>query len=73
MADRNQEVSSDDSLDDYFEPGLTDMLEDEPEEVTTASSQKQILAAKRRRAEQRMEEARLRDELGDYDFRLDDF
>ena len=36
-------------------------------------SEKQRLAAKRRRAEQRLEERRLRDELGDYDLHLDDF
>jgi len=41
--------------------------------LASASSTRQYLAEKRRRAEQRLEEKRLRDELGDYDLELDDF
>ena len=43
------------------------------QELLPMSTEKQRLAAKRRRAEQRLEERRLRDELGYYDLRLDDY
>lgn len=72
MAERNQEPSSADSIDDFFEP--LDVSEDElQEELVPVSTEKQRLAAKRRRAEQRLEERRLRDELGYYDLQLDDY
>ena len=73
MAERTQESSSSDAIDDFFEPVLGDLSEDDVEELTPVSTEKQRLAAKRRRAEQRLEERRLRDELGYYDLRLDDF
>jgi hypothetical protein len=37
------------------------------------STEKQRLAAKRRRAERRLEERRLREELGDYELELEDY
>lgn len=73
MGERNQEAVSTEPLDDFFDPALVDMSDDELEELLPISSEKQRLAAKRRRAEQRLEERRLRDELGDYDLMLDDF
>jgi len=73
MGERNQETSSSDSLDDVFEPIFSDMSEDDLEELTPVSTEKQRLAEKRRRAEQRLEERRLREELGYYDLELDDF
>jgi hypothetical protein len=73
MGERNQEPAAADTLDDIFEPGLGDMSEEEFEELAPVSSQKRLLAEKRRRAEQRLEEKRLRDELGYYDLELDDF
>jgi len=66
-------TSSSDGLDDVFEPLLVDIGEDTLEELAGFSSEKQRLAAKRRRAERRLEERRLREELGDYDLELDDF
>ena len=74
MAERNQESTTAESIDDFFEPMLGDNELDDEElsQLTTISSDKQILAAKRRRAEQRLEERRLRDELGYYDLRFDD-
>ncbi len=57
----------------FFEPVIGDISEDELQELVPVSTEKQRLAAKRRRAEQRLEERRLRDELGYYDLRLDDF
>jgi len=73
MAERNQDSATADPVDDLFEPAIGDINEDELEELVPVSTEKQRLAAKRRRAEQRLEERRLRDELGYYDLRLDDF
>ncbi len=73
MAERDQESVSSESLDDIFESAIGDIAEEEIQELGPAASEKQRLAAKRRRAEQRMEERRLRDELGFYDLELDDF
>jgi len=73
MAERNQDASGTETVDDFFEPVIGDISEDDLQELVPVSSEKQRLAAKRRRAEQRLEERRLRDELGYYDLRLDDF
>jgi hypothetical protein len=73
MAERNQESAAAEPLDDFFEPVLGDLSEDDMQDLVPVSSEKQRLAAKRRRAEQRLEERRLRDELGYYDLQLDDF
>ena len=72
MGERNQEPATTETLDDIFEPGLGELSEEELRELLPISSDKQRLAEKRRRAEQRLEEKRLRDELGDYDLELDD-
>ncbi|MDH4042307.1 MAG: hypothetical protein OEW92_01280 [Gammaproteobacteria bacterium] len=73
MTERNQDSAAAEPLDDFFEPVLGDISEDEMQELIPISTEKQRLAAKRRRAEQRLEERRLRDELGYYDLRLDDY
>jgi hypothetical protein len=73
MAERNQDSPSTEELDDFFEPVLGDVSEDDMQELLPISTEKQRLAAKRRRAEQRLEERRLRDELGYYDLSLDDY
>ena len=73
MGERTQDSASSEPLDDIFEPLLGDLSEEEFEELAPVSTEKQRLAAKRRRAEQRLEERRLRDELGDYNLELDDF
>ena len=72
MGERNKEPATTETLDDIFEPGLGELSEEELRELLPISSDKQRLAEKRRRAEQRLEERRLRDELGDYDLELDD-
>ena len=72
MGERNQEPATTETLDDIFEPGLGELSEEELRDLVPISSDKQRLAEKRRRAEQRLEERRLRDELGDYDLELDD-
>lgn len=73
MGERNQETSSAESMEDIFEPMLGDLSDEELNDMSPVSSDKQRLAEKRRRAEQRLEEKRLRDELGYYDLELDDF
>ncbi|EED34727.1 hypothetical protein NOR51B_666 [Luminiphilus syltensis NOR5-1B] len=74
MGERKQEASNEDAFDDFFDVTVGEMLEDEFEEVVTASgrSEQAELAVKRRRAEARLEALRLREELGDYDFDFDD-
>lgn len=72
MGERKQQPSTAEPLDDYFEPGLGDLSEEEAQDFAPMSSQKQQLVEKRRLAEKRLEERRLRDELGDYDLFLDD-
>ena len=74
MGERNQEPVTAEPLEDVFEPALGELIDEEFEELLPVSSEKQCLADKRRRAEQRLEERRLRDEIGyyDLDFDLDD-
>jgi hypothetical protein len=73
MGARNQEQTPSEPLEDIFEPALGELSDEEFADLAPLSSQKQRLAEKRRRAEQRLEERRLRDELGYYDLELDDF
>lgn len=73
MGERNQEAVSSDAVEEVFEPVLGDIVEEDLEEFIPQSSEKQKLAEKRRRAEQKLEEKRLREELGYYDLELDDF
>jgi len=70
---RSQEPTSTEPLDDFFEPSLGDFADDLVQELIPLSSEKQRLVQKRRLAEQRLEQKRLRDELGDYDLELDDY
>ncbi len=72
MGERSQESSSD-SYDDMFEPIFSDLPEEDLDEMTPVATDKQRLAEKRRRAEQRLEEKRLREELGYYDLDLGDY
>ena len=76
MGERHQEPATSEPLDDLLEPMLADLAADLAEEefqnIAPVSSGKQRLVEKRRLAEQRLEERRLRDELGDYDLELND-
>lgn len=73
MGERSQETVPTDPLDDIFEPALSDLVDEDLVELLPPSSIRRSLTEKRRRAEQRLEERRLRDELGDYELELDDF
>ncbi len=72
MGDRER-LSSNDGMDDMYEPVIGDVDDDTLETHAPFSTEKQRLAAKRRRAEKRLEERRLREELGDYELELDDY
>ncbi|MEQ8516213.1 MAG: hypothetical protein RIC38_11455 [Chromatocurvus sp.] len=72
MGEREQ-LSSADGMDDIYEPVPGNVDDDGLEALTPFSTEKQRLAAKRRRAEKRLEERRLREELGDYELELDDY
>ncbi len=71
MGERNHESSAPEPLEDIFEPALGDIPDEILQDLAPMSTEKQILVQKRRMAEQRLEEKRLRDELGDYDLHLD--
>ncbi|MEP1470019.1 MAG: hypothetical protein ABJK20_02455 [Halieaceae bacterium] len=72
MGQGTQEPLSSEPLDDLLEPMLDELIDDEIEDVTPLALNKKLLADKRRKAEQRLEEKRLRDELGFYDLEFDD-
>ncbi len=73
MGERNQETqNNNEPLEDLFEPGIGDLSEEIIQEMEPVSTEKQRLVQMRRLAEQRLEEKRLRDELGDYDLEFED-
>ena len=71
MGERHLESSTSESMDGGYEPGAGDISDDILEDLVPLSSEKQLLVQRRRLTEQRLEEKRLRDELGDYDLQLD--
>jgi hypothetical protein len=71
MGERDVESSTSESMDDDYEPGADDISEDMLQGIAPLSSEKQQLVQRRRLTEQRLEEKRLRDELGDYDLQMD--
>ena len=73
MGERNREPEPAEPVEELFEPMLGEISDEGFVDLAPVSSEKQRLAEKRRRAEQRLEEKRLREELGDYDLELDDF
>lgn len=73
MRERSPEPAVEDPLDEIFEPTLGELVDNDLVEQLPTSSTMRSLTQKRRRAEERLEAKRLRDELGDYDLRLEDF
>ena len=49
MGDRNQETDTADDLDDFFDPVMADASDDDTQDLLPMSTEKQRLAAKRRR------------------------
>ena len=71
MGQRTSESSLSDSIDEFFEPAM-DAMEDEPEDEAPRAGGKSRLAQLRRRAEQRLEEKRMREELDYLDLDWED-
>lgn len=73
MGERNQ-TQTDEGMDDLYDPSLADFGDEDFDNLAdeTMSLREDSLADKRRRAEQRLEALRLREELGDYDFEFDE-
>ena len=72
MGQRTSEPSLSDSIDEFFEPVTGDGAEEELEEETPLAAGKNRLAQLRRRAEQRLEEKRMREELDYLDLDWDE-
>jgi hypothetical protein len=72
MGQRNTESNLSDSIDEFFEPMLGDALDDLLEAEEPKTSSKNRLAELRRRAELRLEEKRMREELDYMDLDWDD-
>ena len=69
MGERDTARLNEESADELFEPAMGDLSDDDFESMDFADAvtEKALKAAKRRRAEERLEMLRLREELGDYD------
>ena len=64
MGQRNSEPSISDSIEEFFEPILSDAFDDSEDAEEPRIHGKNRLAELRRRAEQKLEERRMREELG---------
>ena len=69
MGERDIARLNEESADELFGPAMGDLSDDDFESMDFAEAvtEKALKAAKRRRAEERLEMLRLREELGDYD------
>ncbi len=73
MSDQGAVPEEIDTGAELFERGIGDLLDEELDDILPGEKVSQSLAAKRRRAEARLEEKRLRDELAYYDLEFDDY
>ncbi len=64
MGQRTTEPSISDSIDEFFEPILSDAFDDSEAAYEPRVRGKNRLAELRRRAEEKLEERRMREELG---------
>ena len=73
MGERDTNAVTEEPADDFFE-AVGELSDDDFESLdfSEAVTEKALKAAKRRRAEERLEMLRLREELGDYDLEFDD-
>ena len=69
MGERDTSVATEGSTEELFDPALSELEDDDFEalDFAEAVTDKALNAEKRRRAEERLEMLRLREELGDYD------
>ena len=74
MGERDTTVVTEEPAEEFFEPGMSELAEADLESLDFAEAvtEKAQKAAKRRRAEERLEMLRLREELGDYDLDFGD-
>jgi hypothetical protein len=69
MGERESTVVTEEPAEEFFDPAIAELDDEEFESLDFAEAvtEKALKAAKRRRAEERLEILRLREELGDYD------
>ena len=69
MGERDTTVTTEGPTEELFDPALGEQGDDDFEamDFAMAVTEKALKAEKRRRAEERLEMLRLREELGDYD------
>ena len=69
MGERDTTVTTEGPSEELFDPALGELEDDDFEamDFAEAVTEKALKAEKRRRAEERLEMLRLREELGDYD------
>ena len=69
MGERDTTVSTEGPIEELFDPALSELEDDDLEAIDFAEAvtEKALKAEKRRRAEERLEMLRLREELGYYD------
>jgi len=69
MGERDTTVTTEGPSEELFDPALGELDDDDFEamDFAEAVTEKALKAEKRRRAEERLEILRLREELGDYD------
>ena len=74
MGERDTTAVTEEPAEEFFEPGLGELAYQDLESLDFAEAvtEKALKAAKRRRAEERQEMLRLREELGDYDLDFGD-
>ena len=73
MGERDTTVTTEGSSEELFDPALGELDDDfEAMDFAEAVTEKALKAEKRRRAEERLEMLRLREELGDYDLEFGD-
>ena len=74
MGERDTTAVKEEPAEEFFEPGLGELTDEDFESLDFAGAvtEKALKAAKRRRAEERLEMLGLREELGDYDLDFGD-
>ena len=68
MGERDTTAVKGEPAEEFFEPGMSELAEEDFESLDFAEAvtEKALKAAKRRRAEERLEMLTLQEELGDY-------
>ena len=74
MGERDATAVTEEQAEEFFEPSLGELAYEDFESLDFAEAvtEKVLKAAKRRRAEERLEMLKLREELGDYDLDFGD-